>query len=167
MRGADLGTAGLRAAWRVDTSQVAGQWPAHLGGWVLECHGDIAMCAWHFWTLSLVHLRPVEGLPPANFQYPGAQHELVCIAMDPDEGNPLDKVERGETVKHLVPIDFVLQFHGLDDATALRAAEKCVELVVAGILSPDRDYRRRWVQLLEEQGAKFSPRFEVNQVGHA
>lgn len=171
MRPPDLGRAGTRAAWRVnrDRALQAGplDWQASLAGWILECRGDAPFWAWSFWSISVVHLRPLPGVRPAQLQYDGAQYEIVSAAIDPEVADPVEACESGAGARFLSPLDFVIQFHGVDDAGAVSAAERCVEDSVRGMLSPDRFFKSAWKSVLASHGAKFSPRFEVNQVGHA
>lgn len=98
--------------------------------------------------LSVVHLRQLEGLPPAELQYPEAAYELTSLALhphpdylpDPDNWRP----------RWLQPIDVCEQFHGVSDAQAAEILEGFVNMIVAGQLSPDSDYRSAWKQLLWE-----------------
>lgn len=171
MRAPDLGKAGLRAAWRMDRERALKvgpkDWEASLGGWVLECRGDAPFGAWAFWGLSLTHLRPVAGVAAAQLQYPQAAYELVSATIAPGVEDPVEVTDSGKGCAYLLPLDFVIQFHGLDDAGALKATELCVEDVVRGLLSPDSFFKRAWKNALASNGAKFSPRFTVDQVGHA
>jgi hypothetical protein len=41
---------------------------------------------WYQFILGCVHLRPVEGMPPAKLHFEGATHEVHVIALNPDYG---------------------------------------------------------------------------------
>jgi hypothetical protein len=73
--------------------------------------------AWDFYTLSLVHLRDIPGARPAVFQFPGATHELVVMAMDPETlPNPFKPAE----FRFLQPVNVAVQF--VMDGTTTAAA---------------------------------------------
>jgi len=135
---------GVWSAWRVPIEPLTVDQRGTLDLWLLHCPG--AHAAWSYWGLSLLHLRPLKGESrPAFKQYPDAEYEVLSVALDPDyPPNPDD----AKTFRALHPIDFALQFHGIGDVNAISMIEKFVELVVAGRLSPDTDYRSRWQELI-------------------
>lgn len=64
-----------------------------------------------FWSTYLwtsVHLRPVGGRPDAQLHFPGATHEFMLLALDPnnDDGPPWH---------YLLPPNVVFQMSGSDD----------------------------------------------------
>jgi len=125
------------SAWLVPTQ------PPALAVWLLDCPGAHVM--WRYWRVSLVHLRPLDGLPPAIKQYPDAEYELVSAALDPDrEVNP----DQLGSLVPLDPLDFVHHFHGMNDAQAVKLLELLVDAVIRGVLSPDSDWRTRWRRLI-------------------
>jgi len=118
---------------------------ATIRAYLLHCPG--AHAAWSYWMVDLIHLRPIEGVPPASKSYAEAEYELISIALNPAHDAALDP-DDASTFRHLRPIDFAHQFHGVDDASAIDLLDRLVDLVVAGRLSPDSDYARAWKQLL-------------------
>lgn len=110
---------------------------------------------WHpFWTqfvISVVHLRPVEGRPPAHLQFPGATHELVVMALNP--GDP-PKVHEAATLEaggiaavggYLKPVDVVHQFTATDDEM-VALAELCALGCVNRALTPSTDDAREMLR---------------------
>ena len=97
---------------------------------------------WPRYLLSVIHLRPDPAFGPARLKYPGATHELMVVALDPEK-NP--QPNQPETWHHLTPINYVNQFHGLTDAGAAGLARTAAEQVVQGQL---------WVETSDIAGGK-------------
>lgn len=145
------------SAWRVKLRPDTLAQTATLLQWLVHCPG--AHAAWSYWLISLLHLRAIEGVPPAVKDFEQAEHELNILALDPrSTPDPDDKA----TWHHLLPIDVVVQFHGLTDEQAVQSIDAIVErLVVRGMLSPDSDCRRQWqrqIQLCVEHQTTGHPK---------
>lgn len=124
------------SAWRLPPQPDKA--PASLGAWVVHC--PRAHAFWSFWTVQLVHLRPLEGAPPPSLQYPGAGYELLTIALDPE----LDPDVNGGPLRCLTPVDVCEQFHGCTDEEAAQLLDLFIRSIVDGHLSPDSDCRAQW-----------------------
>lgn len=116
---------------------------------------------WTQWTLVVVRLREVEGRPPIRYQFEGATHELLVIALNPEYGDKDILLPNGSPAKqwsgpsaftefterkglpYLTPIDVCIQFEATDDEMTELAGYAC-KAVVAGQLSPDQDFREGW-----------------------
>lgn len=112
---------------------------------------------WAWWHVSVVHLRPIPGAPPAQKQYPEAEYEFAIFSLDPDpaaSGHPersyppdIDALEAGDPERglpgYLTPADAVIQFHGCTDEQAREVCELAVRAIVNG-QSPDSDFRSWW-----------------------
>lgn len=137
MRDPDLtGKAGR--AWKapLDSDQPHGT----LAGWLINV--PKAHPFWSWWAINMIHLRDIEGVPPAKKHYPEAQYEFLIYAINPElcpEPDP-DK----PPYPHLVPVDVCEQFHGVLDVDAVRICELAVLSIVDGRLSPDQDFRSAW-----------------------
>ena len=119
--------------------------PASLASWLVNRPG--AHPHWQWWLVSVVHLRDVPGLPPANKQYPEAEFEFLIYSIDPTScPNPVPDDDGG--YPHLIPFDVVEHFHGIQDGEAVRLCEGAIYSIVEGIISPDQDYRPVWSQLI-------------------
>jgi hypothetical protein len=83
---------------------------------------------------------------PPVIRTPGATHELIIAALNPDQPLPdLEAVGRGEaSFQFLTPIDVMEQFTVTDDAMAYRLCELAVRSCVDGFMSPDQDWRSSW-----------------------
>lgn len=109
-----------------------------LANWLLHCPASHPL--WPWYMVSLIHLRPVDGVKEAQIRIPGAQHELVIIAIDP--GLDPDPDPDSTTGYHyLRPINLAEQFVVPDDAAAIKLAGVVVQSFVHGGLSPDTDWR--------------------------
>ncbi len=100
---------------------------------------------WTQWVCSLVHLRNVDGAEPVKKDYPHAEYEIVVQAVDPMTPI-LSCQEPLESIRFLCPIDSRVQFNGINDGQATTVQQLMMQLIANGQISPDSDYRLRWVQ---------------------
>lgn len=125
---------------------------ATIAGWLVYCPG--AHAAWSWWWLTLMHLRPIEGVKPAVLEYPEATFEIGSIAQQP---NVQPDPERGlETFAPLIPIDWMAQFHGVSDADAVRVLAAVVRAIMSGDVSPDYDFRSFWKRTIPATARCFA-----------
>lgn len=126
---------------------------AALAGWLATI--PTAHPLWHSYAINVIHLRPIDGVRPANKHYPEAAYEINVIALDPDK--PLSDPKQGETyrISHLVPLNLVLQFHGISDGQAQGLARALVAEYVAGRISPDTDFRSHNISFIREYVERF------------
>lgn len=137
-------------AWRLDYSKWprAGTTPhASIDGWIVEALWAHPM--WHSYILSAVHLRAIEGFPPAVINLPGATHEVMLYALDPQHTPQLDRFP-----KVLTPPNFFGQWIAESDEAAAKKVEACVDEIIAGELSPDTDLRCMWVDRFSDSNIK-------------
>jgi hypothetical protein len=107
---------------------------------LVHCPG--AHACWSYWWLTLLHLRPIEGVRPAVVLSPGAGWEIVSAAQDPD--HPPDP-DDDATARWLRPIDWAVQFGEVtSDHEALRVFDAVVTGIMSGRVSPDSDFRAFW-----------------------
>lgn len=123
--------------------------PAALRAVVVHCPGPHPL--WHDYYLALVHLRPIEGLPPVHLQRPDATHEISIFAMDPEvpirEGDPIPTPPG----RLLHPPNLIAQLAGHTDATALAVFGDFAEAIAQRRLSPDTDQRSEQIAWLERR----------------
>lgn len=100
-----------------------------VAAWLLDCPGQSP--AWRHYLLSVVHLRPIEGVRPAIVNVPHATHELILAALDPAAEPHAGDVE---TFRPLNPLNAVEQLQLPDDAAAVQLAEWAASAVVNGFL---------------------------------
>ncbi len=134
-------------AWRIDLETVrkasrSGA-DACIAFWVIEARW--AHPFWHSYVLSAIHLRPVTGLDPPAIYLPGATHELLLHALDPNVPRE-PNVMACKLAGLLTPANFAAQFIVQDDRTACQRVRGTVEEILAGKLSPDTDHRSAWVE---------------------
>lgn len=96
---------------------------------------------WSHYVVMCIALRDVPGLPPAHVNLAGATHEVMVYAMNPDYAPAVD-----EFPKLLHPCNFTGQFIEPDDMAAAARVQQAVQDVIDGVLNPDTDFRRMWVE---------------------
>lgn len=119
-----------------------GEEGAGRGAWVVHAPGSHPLWPWH--AISAVHLRPVEGMPPPNLRFPGASHEVLVLALNPDHYPP----DPDGYLRWLMPPDVAAQVMGLTDDQARQLVELCAKAVCQGLLVPDSDHRAAWDQTI-------------------
>lgn len=128
-------------AWRMDIEAMRafyGRQGAEICSWIVEAAWAHPM--WHSYMISVVHLRPVDELGPATINLPGATHEVMLYALDPEHTPKLDR-----RPMFLIPSNFHGQWIAESDEAAAAKVEACVDDIIAGRLSPDTDFRRDWI----------------------
>lgn len=94
--------------------------------------------AWSHYAVSVVHLRPDEGVIAPNFYFEGATHELLIVALDPrDNKTPL------------LPVNFAMQAIFYADESAARLGERVAEMILDQRLNPDTDFIRNNAEVCE------------------
>lgn len=140
----------------IDTPHLTTEWTLKI--WVID--GPFH-ALWHQWTVTLFHLRGELDGKPAELEFEGATHQLIIQSINPD-ANPLDENSKEcdclmmvDGVKQSIglhPMDVSQQFKAANDAEALIRVDILMDLVKKGIISPDRDFRKRWEHLLTDCG---------------
>lgn len=143
------GAAGM--AWQYDIDAISAKRRARhpneaqpprelsIASWLV--HAPAAHPAWHSYSIYCISLRDVPGFPPAVIHLPGATHEVMVLALNPDFPMAVD-----EQPRHLTPSNFHGQFIEPSDEAAAARIRAVVQEVVDGVLSPDTDFRQQWVE---------------------
>ena len=138
------------------------------------CHWLICSPAWHpLWTqyvLVVVRLRDgIPGMDPPKRQFPGATHELIVMALNPDpditghkpfaSGAELLGWAREHGIPYLQPVNIVEQFEASDEEMR-KLASMCAWGVTAGHLEPETSngperIRARWKSSMVKTLAHF------------
>ena len=129
-------------AWRYDIAALAAKNDhptAGVSSWLIEAKW--AHPIWHSYALHCYHLRDVPSLGHPVIYLPGATHELILFALDPDKPRDL-----ADFPAHLHPPNFAAQFVAEDDEAAALLVAAAVDEIVEGKLSPATDFRRQWVE---------------------
>lgn len=87
---------------------------AHLKSWLMYLPNQHPF--WSHYMLCAIHLRPIDGMPPANKISAEATHEIVVCALDP---NRLPNPDDLNSLMPLTPINYSIQFSGLTDEQAV------------------------------------------------
>lgn len=134
-------------AWHVEITEAAAE--AHrrefgydhtgIDQWVI--HGPYHP-HWSWWYVAAISLADVPGVPPANKQFPGAEHEISFWSLD---GTPnVEALENGDAENHgftfLHPADVTFQFEGLTAQQVASLTNAAVRLITDG-QSCDSDLR--------------------------
>jgi hypothetical protein len=104
-------------------------WAATLALWFLKIPGQSP--AWSRYVLSVVHLRPIEGAPAVEYEFPKATHQVFLSALDM---GPRPRANDSSTWHMLMPVNVSEQIELSGDSDAVRLAELCVKAVLAGML---------------------------------
>lgn len=118
--------------------------PAALESWLVHIPG--AHLLWEWYEVCAVHLRDVDGAPAPNFQFPGATHEFIILALSPEV--PLPDLDAWGNAAFLTPIDLAHQVILPEDGDASDMVGGMVKMMVLEGMSPDSDYRSYWTNLL-------------------
>lgn len=102
---------------------------ACLVSWLICAPGQSP--AWQHYLLSVCHLRPVAGAPPAHIRVAGATHELLICALNP-LGNP--NINDRESLRFLTPLNAEAQFVVDTDEQAVSLAEKATRAICDGAM---------------------------------
>lgn len=105
---------------------------------------------WAYYLVGAIHLRPSATLPQPKIFLPGATHEVIVYALDPEV---VPDVVNTSKLRKLRPVNFAGQWRAgarpnpvdLDRAAAEKIKFHVGEILV-GDLSPDTDFRRQWVE---------------------
>ncbi len=145
--------------WRVRLPPVGQRfrpdWDATVGCFIVHVPG--AHIAWDHWFVSVVHLRPIEGVKPAFVRAAGLTHEFVIASIDPDSPLPPPVVSGPNWgPRFLTPLDVVEQFTTANDAVADEILELAVLAIVGGQASPDSDWRAWWKDSIARTAQHFA-----------
>lgn len=97
------------------------QWFVHLPG----------QAVWSDYLINVVHLRPIDGAPPAVLDRADATHEVLVVALDPIE-NP--RPNAMETWRFLRPINVQCQFQVPSDDLAIEMGRLLTQACLDGVL---------------------------------
>jgi len=83
---------------------------------------------WDQYVAILMHLRPVEGMPPPTM-YGEYGYEWHLWAIHPDHRLPetFDGFSQEHGIHTLEPLNYAYQFNAEHDAAAMERVEKCLE----------------------------------------
>lgn len=114
-------------------------WRGGLDQWLIYVPG--AHPFWHSYIVATISLATLEGVKAAVKHYPGAEYEMMILALDPEHPLP-DVTSMTSTYRPLLPPNLMKQWHGTTLEQAKEVTELMVRSFVDGYTSPDSDYRR-------------------------
>ena len=139
-------------AWRFDLDAIRMRMKADpasdaaVDAWLVEA--PWAHPVWHSYLVMLIHLRPIPGFEPPIIYNPHATHEVLVFALDPEgDRDRLLAESIGYHCRTLEPPNYTGQIVEITDDLARARVRKAVEMICAGDLSPDTDYRAQWIAL--------------------
>jgi|SRR5581483_293135 len=106
---------------------------------------------WNAYTVSVIHLRPIEGSEyPIHLNFPEATHEFMIMALDPNHDVIIneDKQLVGGTLHLLRSLNFVHQVTTTDEG-AIGALEYLMSMLGKCVSSPDSDYKSTNRQIID------------------
>jgi hypothetical protein len=94
------------------------------------CHWLIASAQFHVWwrqwLVACVDLAPNNVHHPAALHFPGATHEVIIVAVNPDHPvTPADTTAAGFQLQFLTPINLAAQFEASDEEMRRVVAYMC------------------------------------------
>lgn len=130
------------AAWRKTAMR-----ETNVANWIV--YVPMAHPFWNWYLVSCVHLRPDPAEPdkPPYISFPGATHEFLFMALNPEE--PLPSLGPKADAQYLTPVDLATQGILQDDQAATRVLELCVRAMVERGISPDQDNRSWWERAIQ------------------
>lgn len=149
-------------AWRLDHRTIIKEMgldpdqDGTVGAWVV--HAPNSHPIWPWYRVVLVHLRSTPNLPEPKIRKPGATHEFIIEALNPDH-TPKGYDDWPSDTKfpeyYLSPPNFVAQLVCESDMAARgEVEERVVGRIVDGVLDPDTDYIRIWIAHFGDDGIK-------------
>jgi len=94
--------------------------------------------AWDQYEVALITLADIDGFPAAHKYGPEMTHEVMVYALNPDGGRmTAQRLEDGESPRHLLPVNVVQQFTARDDDLAREVCWLCVNAILQGNLCPE------------------------------
>jgi len=116
-------------------------WAETVCQWLLTA--PMAHPAWTQYLMPVVRLRDTPGFPPPKRQFDGATHELLVVALNPDEGPYTPENMRrfyegpqAGRLPYLTPVNIAHQIEGSDEEARMLALYSAWG-VTAGALNPE------------------------------
>lgn len=116
---------------------------------------------WSQYYATLADLTTDTGIPPKLYRE-GVTHEFLLYACNPEM--PLQKLGDLKPRGLLTPANLAYQFKAGSDDEALGRISFLLNLIIAGQLSPDTDYRERtWDPHFAEDGVSLHHRSPIHR----
>jgi hypothetical protein len=128
------------SAWEVAVPDAPGH--GQVCQWLL--FAPTAHPFWNFHVITVAHLLPIEGVKDAHVQFPGASHEMLVLALDPETEDAIDPADAATQKQWMQPPDAVVQFIVANDEQACAVARFSAQAVTQGLIAPDSDFRQAW-----------------------
>lgn len=141
-------------AWRCDldlirrANKIKEEHDATVCTWIVDA--PWAHPFWRAYMIAVIHLRATAGLPAPKINLEGATHEVLLYALDPGRTPDIENPFR----TRLEPANFIGQWIAVSDIEAETKIEQCVREILDGVLSPDTDFRRQWIQRFSDSNLK-------------
>lgn len=120
---------------------------ATLTAWLIYAPGQAA--GWDHYLLAVVHLRPIEGTPPAKINGFGYTHEFLLCALDPERKPVKDDAK---TWAPIYPVNACVKFMVGSDADAVDIADQAVAMIVRGLIPAEAAFpnqgQQSWSQII-------------------
>lgn len=97
---------------------------------------------WDHYSLSVITLAEIPGVPAPVIAVPGATHEILLLALDP---NSTPQPDNPESFVYLTPVNYAIQVQLESDTPAIRAGQALVDALLRGYL---------WAEFQGVQGMK-------------
>lgn len=131
---------GRGRAWKVRGTSVTEENASIGADWLV--HAPHGHPLWPWYAISGIHLRPLPIKGPPHLQFPGATHEIMFLALNPEK--PLPSIDDWHGMAWLEPIDLAHQVIVQSDEKAVELVELVVRHIVIDGANPDQDFRAYW-----------------------
>lgn len=110
---------------------------AHVVAYLIDAPGWHPV--WNQYQLAVVSLKEFDGVPDPILKFPGATHELLVVAINPEYQQTVSSmIQHGTDGKlpYLTPVNIAEQFEATDEEME-KLAWLCGRAVVSGQLNPE------------------------------
>lgn len=133
-------------AWR-EVGQ-SGEGKVFNAAWIIDA--PWAHPVWKQYLVQLYDLTTPHDSGPVAVHLPGATHEFMIHALNPDYPIEKDAPIGSQQFRPLHPANYGYQIKAESDDAALNRVQELVDGIVAEKLSPDTDFRSLWDMLLAD-----------------
>lgn len=139
---------GVASSWEMKTKPQNVDQTACIGGFMI--HGPFHPF-WNMWSVSVVHLRDIEGGTKVNRKDPENTHEFQIVSIDSAKQENFDPhaEELKVPILMLSPPDLIHQVQLDSDIQAREILELMVKTICEKGVSPDSDLRPVWKILID------------------
>ena len=154
-------------AWELRATAQRPDQEASLAVWLL--YVPSASPAWEYYYLAVIHLRDIDGVPPAHKDWPEAEYELMVLAVDPRCRPSAERAE-AHKLQFLRPGNVRVQWDSTSDEYAAGMARDAVKAILNGVLPVEPEgivgARQLWQDAIRETADHYVDPTHGGHQGH-